>query len=173
MIVRVVIVSFTGWMEQDASRPLKRSGCRRSLFYTAGPYLVVRNTLGPRSRFAYLALALLTISAGLIVHRSTHMLTPVPRDVIGDALWAMMMVWWIGVLRPRAPARAKAAVAFAICVLVEASQLIHGPAIDRLRASTAGHLVLGSGFDPRDFAAYALGVLVALAILARFEPRCD
>ena len=31
-----------------------------------------------------------------------------------------------------------------------------------LRRTVAGRLVLGSGFDPRDLAAYAAGVLVAL-----------
>ena len=34
--------------------------------------------------------------------------------------------------------------------------------LDVVRSTTVGHLVLGSGFDPRDFAAYAGGVLAAV-----------
>jgi hypothetical protein len=58
----------------------------------------------------------------------------------------------------------RAAVALAICFAVEASQLVHTPALDALRATTPGRLVLGSGFDPRDLLAYAGGVLAALAL---------
>ena len=46
----------------------------------------------------------------------------------------------------------RAAVALAFCFAVEFSQLVHLPALDALRRTTAGHLALGSGFDPRDFA---------------------
>jgi hypothetical protein len=46
---------------------------------------------------------------------------------------------------------------------VELSQLYHAAALDAVRATTAGHLVLGSGFDLRDLVAYGVGVgLVAL-----------
>ena len=34
------------------------------------------------------------------------------------------------------------------------SQLYHTPTLDAIRATQAGQLVLGSGFDPRDLAAY-------------------
>ena len=40
--------------------------------------------------------------------------------------------------------------------------MYHAPALDAFRRTTAGHLVLGSGFDPRDLAAYAAGVLTAV-----------
>ncbi len=83
------------------------------------------------------------------------------RDPLGDALWAAMMTWWVSALLPRSPLAARAAVALAICVAVEFSQLLRAPAIDAVRATTLGHLVLGSGFDPRDLAAYVLGVLAA------------
>jgi hypothetical protein len=56
--------------------------------------------------------------------------------------------------------------ALAVCFVVELSQLYHAPALDALRQTTVGHLVLGSDFDPRDLAAYAAGVLAA-AMLER------
>jgi hypothetical protein len=47
---------------------------------------------------------------------------------------------------------------------VEVSQLYHRPWLDDLRATSFGHLVLGSGFDPRDFLCYLLGVAVAAGL---------
>jgi len=107
----------------------------------------------------YFTLAVGTIALGLAVHWRGGSLSPVVRDVLGDVLWAAMMVWWIAAVAPaiRLPWRAAAALAF--CFAVEFSQLVHFPALDALRRTTAGHLVLGSGFDPRDLISYAIGVL--------------
>jgi hypothetical protein len=114
----------------------------------------------------YASAALLTIAMGLLIHRGVMPLAAVPRDVVGDALWAAMIYWWIGVVRPGAYWQARAAWAVAVCWLVEVAQLAHTPSLDAFRATTVGHLVLGSGFDPRDLLAYAVGVLLA-ALLDR------
>jgi hypothetical protein len=127
-----------------------------------------------RVRAPYLALALGTIALGLVVYRRGSVLPPVARDVLGDALWAAMAAWGVGAVAPaaRLPARAVAALAF--CFAVELSQLYHAPGLDALRRTTMGHLVLGSGFDPRDFAAYTAGVLAAAlldgALIGRHDP---
>jgi hypothetical protein len=81
-----------------------------------------------------------------------------------------MIAWWVGALAPGASLRLRAAGALALCVAVELSQLYHTTALDALRGTTLGHLVLGSGFDPRDLVAYTLGVLVA-AVLERAVVR--
>ncbi len=112
----------------------------------------------PRTRTSYIAAALLTITAGLLVHLRGEALGSAARDMIGDALWATMIAWWVGALVPRARLLSRSAAAYAICAVVEVSQLYHTPWLDALRATTVGHLVLGSGFDPRDLAAYAVGV---------------
>lgn len=109
-------------------------------------------------RIQYISLALLTIAVGLLVHLYGSGIGPNTRDILGDALWAGMIVWLISTIAPQASLVARAAFAYALCVAVELSQLYHPPVLDALRASTAGHLVLGSGFDPRDLAAYAFGV---------------
>jgi hypothetical protein len=115
-----------------------------------------------RSRGRYAVLAGVTIAAGLAVHfAGGRPPTSAWRDILGDALWAAMMLWWIGVAMPRAHPAARAAAALAICFAVEFSQLLHAPWLDALRGSAVGHLVFGSGFDPRDLAAYAAGVLIA------------
>ncbi len=109
-------------------------------------------------RIVYLALTIATVAAGLLVHLRGAGLDPTARDVAGDALWAAMIVWLTGVGAPRAPRLFRCAAAGAVCVAVELSQLIHGPFLDAIRGTEPGRLVLGSGFDLRDFGAYALGV---------------
>ena len=117
-----------------------------------------------RQRVPYVALAFLTIALGLAVHLRGRALDPAVRDILGDALWAAMIHWWIGALAPRASTLARAGVAMGICFAVEIGQLYRAPWIDAIRRTTVGHLLLGSDFFPRDLAAYAAGVLLAVVV---------
>lgn len=117
-----------------------------------------------RVRGVYVGLALLTIVVGLFVHRGGTPLGGAARDVLGDALWAMMIVWWAGAIAPGVNLWIRGAAALALCFAVELSQRFHTPALDALRRTTVGHLMLGSGFDLRDFLAYTAGVLVAVVL---------
>jgi hypothetical protein len=119
----------------------------------------------------FLALACATIAVGLVVHFHGAALGPVARDVLGDALWAMMIAWLAGVLAPRARLTVRCTCAYAVCATVELSQLYHTPALDAVRATTLGHLVLGSGFDPRDLAAYAAGIALAALLESAIRRR--
>jgi hypothetical protein len=119
---------------------------------------------GYRVRVAYLALAAGTIAIGLAVHFRGDALRPALRDFTGDALWAAMVVWLLAAAVPRLRLPLLAFTALAISYVVEFGQLYRSPAIDALRATTVGHLVLGSGFDPRDLVAYAVGVLAAVLL---------
>lgn len=119
----------------------------------------------------YIALALATIAVGLLVHEQGTALGPVARDVLSDALWAAMIVWWVSALVPGARLGVRSAIAYAICAGVEVSQLFHTPALDAIRSTTAGQLVLGSGFDARDLASYALGVICAALLDATVVAR--
>lgn len=130
----------------------------------------VLSASGRRRLFA--ALALITITIGLGVHLFGSALNPILRDVTGDILWAMMMYWLIGAFAPRLSIVVRGAMAYAICVAVELSQLYHAPSLDALRETTPGHLVLGSGFDPRDLVAYAAGVGMAI-VMDRVAQRCE
>jgi len=114
-----------------------------------------------RARLVFLALALGTIGLGLLVHSSALELPAGVRDKLGDGLWATMVAWWVGVLVPRAPLWSRSLAALAFCWTVEASQLCHAHWLEAARATTLGHLVLGSGFDAGDLWAYTLGVLAA------------
>jgi len=115
-------------------------------------------------RLRYTALAFGTIVLGLAVFKTGGAMPVAARDVLGDALWAAMMMWLISAAMPGVRLAWRAAAALAVSFAVEFSQLIHFPSLDALRGTIAGHLVLGSGFDPRDFVAYAAGVLAAAVL---------
>jgi uncharacterized protein DUF2809 len=124
-----------------------------------------------RARTRYVALAVATIVLALAVHGRGGALSPIMRDILGDALWAAMVAWWIAAVAPTIGWAWRAAIALALCFAVEFSQLVHWPMLDAVRRTTAGHLALGSGFDPRDFAAYAGGVLAAVLLDHSIERR--
>ena len=115
-------------------------------------------------RLRYFVLAIVTIVVGLLVHFDGRVLSFRVRDVLGDALWAMMIVWWMGVALPSVRLSVRGVAAFAVCVAIEFSQRYHTPFLDAARLTVPGQLILGSGYDPRDFLAYAAGVVVALAL---------
>jgi hypothetical protein len=117
-----------------------------------------------RARVGFVAAALATIAAGVFVHWRGEVLGAIARDMVGDMLWAAMMAWWVGALAPNARLVARSAGALSVCVAVELSQLYHEPVLDAFRQTRVGHLLLGSGFDPRDLAAYALGVTGAILV---------
>lgn len=117
-----------------------------------------------RLRAVYGALAIASIAVGLWIHMSAAIPNARTRDVTGDAVWASMMAWWVGAATPRTSLPVRSVLTFGICVAVEVSQLVHGPVIDAVRSTTLGHLVLGSGFDSRDLAAYAIGVVAATLV---------
>jgi hypothetical protein len=122
------------------------------------------DTSTPARRFRSAAMAVATMAIGLAVHRYGFGLNAVARDMLGDALWAMMIFFGLGVLLPRARRRTRFGLALAICWVVEAGQLYRQPTLDAWRATRVGHLVLGSGFDPRDLLSYALGVAAAACL---------
>jgi hypothetical protein len=111
------------------------------------------------------------MGAGLLVHLRGAALGPLARDVAGDALWAAMMMWLVSLAAPGARLWLRSVAAFAVCAAVELSQAYHGPVLDGIRATEPGRLLLGSGFDPRDFGAYALGVAAAALTLSLFPFR--
>jgi hypothetical protein len=116
-------------------------------------------------RVRYFWLAVGTIALGLSVHlRGGACRRPRRRTVGVDGGVAH------GCGRAGNPAPLACGGAVGFCFAVEFSQLFHLPALDALRRTTAGHLALGSGFDPRDFVSYATGVLAAV-LLERATPR--
>ncbi len=121
-------------------------------------------SVGVGSRAWYVMMAIITMVMGFSVHRSGSALPTTLKDVAGDALWAAMMFWGVSGIAPTRSMWSRGSVAFVICVVVECSQLVHAALLDQVRHTTLGHLVLGSDFDPRDVAAYFVGVAAAMLI---------
>ena len=116
------------------------------------------------ARAVYVALAVGTIVLGIAVHLRGDALGPTWGDVVGDVIWAAMIAWWVAAIAPGRSLRARGVAAVAICCAVEASQLYHTPALDMLRRTTIGRLMLGADFDPRDLVAYMVGVVAAVLL---------
>jgi hypothetical protein len=116
------------------------------------------------ARAAFVVLLVATVATGLLVHLRGEALGTAPQDVLGDALWAMMIAWWFGLLLPHVPLPVRAAGAYALCALVELSQLVRTPWLTSIRAHPLGHLVLGSAFDARDLVAYGAGIVAAVVL---------
>lgn len=115
-------------------------------------------------RVAFALLAFATICVGLAIRFRATFLPIAVRDIMGDALWAFLVASLVSAVVPQWAMRYRARIALAVAYAVEFSQMLHAPWLDDLRATTPGHLVLGQGFDPRDLAAYLLGV-AAFAIV--------
>ena len=92
----------------------------------------------------------------------------------GDALWALMVFLGMALLWPATGGARLAGYALAFAYLIEISQLYQAPWANALRATSLGHLVLGTGFQWRDLIAYAVGVGVGVAgdlMMSRWKMR--
>ncbi len=119
-----------------------------------------------RNRFRLIALAAATIALGLASRRY-----PIAGNYPGDALWATLVYFLWAFLFPLRPYRLHFLLAAGTAAAVEFSQLYHAPWIDSLRQTLFGRLVLGSGFDPLDLLAYAIGCLIGLICVHRLAAR--
>ncbi len=114
------------------------------------------------SRVAYVLAALAVIPLGLGVRA-----VPLPWGIggpAGDALWAVELYCVLRALVPGAAPRNTAIVCYVLAALDEASQAIHTPWLDAIRATWLGHMILGRGFVWLDLLWYAVGTAGAWAI---------
>ena len=113
-----------------------------------------------RSRI-WLALCLMIVMASGLASRKFPSLFPaVFGSHTGDAFWALMVFLGLAFLKPGLSGTRLACAALAFSYLVELSQLYQAPWINQIRATTPGHLVLGTGFQWRDLIAYVIGISV-------------
>jgi Protein of unknown function (DUF2809) len=122
--------------------------------------------LRTQRRNVYALAILLTIAAGLASRRWPWLLPEALGKYPGDALYAVMVYWLVVLVRPRDGTVRSGAVALGICFAIEVLQLWQPPWLQAIRATTIGHLVLGSYFNAPDLLAYAIGVVAAMAIEA-------
>ena len=126
-----------------------------------------------RRRLLQLAATVVVIALGLASRAFPQSLPDALGKYPGDALWAMMIVFGLGIFATRMRTWQLALWALLVCFAVEFSQLYQAPWIVGLRAHTLGHLVLGSFFGWADLIAYTAGVAVAAIVdnVALFKRR--
>lgn len=113
---------------------------------------------GRRNRI-WLALAVLVvICVGLASRRFPAVFPAAFGSHTGDALWALMVFLGIAFIRPAMSGPRVACAALVFSYLIEVAQLYQAPWINAIRATTFGHLVLGTGFQWLDLLAYAIGI---------------
>ncbi|KTR04304.1 hypothetical protein NS365_15620 [Aureimonas ureilytica] len=120
----------------------------------------------PRRRLALLGAAALVILAGLSLRAGGYRLglSFFAVKYGGSLLWGSMVYFLIAAFLPR---RGRVAgLALALAVAVEFSRLVHTPAFDAFRLTTAGALLLGRVFSLWNILAYAIGIGLA-ALLDR------
>jgi hypothetical protein len=111
----------------------------------------------------WLALAVLVvIGVGLASRRFPAVFPAAFGSYTGDALWALMVFLGIAFLRPAMSGARVACAALVFSYLIEIAQLYQAPWINAIRATTFGHLVLGTGFQWLDLLAYAIGIAMGL-----------
>jgi len=116
----------------------------------------------PAGRWVFVTAIVVTVALGL----ASRQIGWVPAW-IGDALWAATAYFIISAIAPQARWWRRGGVALAFSYAIEISQLYHQPWIDHIRATTLGHLALGTTFTWTDLVAYAAGVALAIGTTQR------
>ena len=110
----------------------------------------------------YALLVVVVVCAGLASRKYAYLLPAEFGKYPGDALWAMMVFFILGVLKPKWASAATGALALSVCYLVEFSQLLQPQWLVNVRQTTIGHLALGSHFHAQDLLAYAVGIFAGV-----------
>jgi Protein of unknown function (DUF2809) len=126
--------------------------------------LLSLNTRRRRSRLLYALAFVGCILLGLASRKFPSPLLAALGKYPGDAIWAMMIFFGGGALRPRATTLQLAAGAMLFCVFIEFFKLYQAPWMVAIRYSTIGHLIFGHVFSVENLVAYAIGVLIALLV---------
>jgi len=117
-----------------------------------------------RNRFLYIIAVLIVVILGLASRKLSGHLPEIVNMYLGDALWALMIYFYVGIIFRKLPINRSAIFSLLFCYLIELSQLYHAPWIDQIRNTRLGGLVLGFGFLWSDILAYTLGVTTGVLI---------
>ena len=124
-----------------------------------------------RNRFYQAAAVIAVIIIGLVWRSGFVTLSTFQSKYGGDALWALMVFFGLGMILNRVKTWSLAIIAVVCAWGVEFSQLLHAPWLDAFRATRFGHLVLGSTFNWPDLPAYALGIGIGVWIELAWRSR--
>jgi hypothetical protein len=125
---------------------------------------------GGATRIARACLWLLVIAAGLALRRfgpGLGLSFPLVKYG-GSLLWGTMLFFVVAMMASDLSPWKIALISIAIAVGVELFRLVHSPALDAFRLTTAGALLLGRVFSPWNMLAYGAGILLGM-LLDRLE----
>ncbi|WP_025886174.1 ribosomal maturation YjgA family protein [Asaia prunellae] len=123
---------------------------------------------GKRSRRLLVILAFI-ILAGLACRLAPLGLTPWIRKWGGSFLWGCLFDCMAALLTHPSHRLRRLAIAFIGASASEALKLLHPTVLETIRQTQTGRFLLGSHFDWRDIAVYALGILVIDIFISRTE----
>jgi hypothetical protein len=112
-------------------------------------------------RFKYLGFMATAIAFGLGLRRFPTLAPTWVAEYGPDTLWGMMLYFLFSAIVPQFVILTRAPLSWATAIGVESSQLYQAEWINRVRQTTLGALVLGSGFVWTDIVCYGVGILLA------------
>lgn len=118
-----------------------------------------------RRRIFYFFLALIITVIGLATRSHPQLFPAVVAEYGGDVLWAALFLFPLRIIFPTTPLWKLACYNYAFGVLIEFQQLLEMPWLVNLRHTLFGKLFLGLGFLWSDILCYAVGTLLAWAII--------
>lgn len=124
----------------------------------------------PRNRSRCAVAVVLVIGLGLLWRSGLLGLPGFLTKYGGDALWALMVFFGLGLLLPRVSTARLAAMAVGVAWTVEFLQLYRAPWLDAVRSTLLGRLALGTTFNAPDLVAYLVGIVLG-AIAERLNRR--
>ena len=111
-----------------------------------------------RSRLLYAGIIALIVAVGLPTRLIPESMPDFVVNYLGDALWALVIFLFIGVLLPNAGTRTVLLLALAVTWGIEFSQFYQADWINAIRAYKLGGLILGYTFLPSDLLMYLCGI---------------
>ncbi|MCZ7472585.1 DUF2809 domain-containing protein [Agrobacterium sp. O3.4] len=87
----------------------------------------------------------------------------------GSVLWGAMVFLLLAAVFPSGWRGYEARAAILVAVAVEFIRLVHFPALDAFRSTTAGALLLGRVFSPWNIVCYIAGIAAAFFMAGRFS----
>jgi hypothetical protein len=112
-------------------------------------------------RIKYAVLTALLIGAGLLMRSPLLGLPHAIAKYSGSIIWGGMVYAAIACLLPKQGALRTAITASVLSAAVEFSQLWHTPALDAVRSTTIGVLLIGRFFSWWDIVSYLIGTAAA------------
>jgi len=117
-----------------------------------------------RNRLVYAVLVLVTILLGLASRKFAWLLPALLKKNAGDILWATMVFFLVGNVRPRVSTLRAAAISEVFSVFIEFFKRFHSPLLDTVRATILGRLVFGYEFSWSNLACYTVGIMLGALV---------